>query len=78
MGRNRWAAVHLLDAARLYRPALEKMEPGGRYHGVGEEGVRLRDIAGAIGRGLKALAAPLPAGEAAAHSGWLGRFVEQE
>ena len=53
-GRNRWSAVHVLDAARLYRLALEKLGPGERYHAVAEEGVPLRDIAEVIGRGLNA------------------------
>ena len=38
-GLNRWAAAHVLDTARLYRLALEKGEPGARYHAVDEEGV---------------------------------------
>ena len=38
-GLNRWAAVHVLDTARLYRLALEKQEAGARYHAVAEEGV---------------------------------------
>jgi nucleoside-diphosphate-sugar epimerase len=52
-GKNRVAAVHVSDAARLYRLALEKGEAGARYNAVGEEGVALRDIAEAIGAGLK-------------------------
>jgi nucleoside-diphosphate-sugar epimerase len=52
-GRNRWAAAHVLDVARLYRLALEKNEAGAKYHAVAEEGVRMRDIAEVIGRGLK-------------------------
>ena len=52
-GLNRWAAVHRLGAARLYRLALEKQEKGARYHAVAEDGVPVRDIADAIGRGLK-------------------------
>ncbi len=52
-GLNRWPAVHVLDAANLYRLALEKGSAGVRYNAVAEEGVPLREVAEAIGRGLK-------------------------
>lgn len=52
-GKNRVAAVHVSDAVRLYRLALEKGQAGERYNAVAEEGVALRDIAEAIGAGLK-------------------------
>jgi nucleoside-diphosphate-sugar epimerase len=52
-GKNRLPAVHVSDAVRLYRLALEKGHGGARYHAVGEEGVALRDIAEVIGAGLK-------------------------
>jgi len=52
-GKNRLAAVHVSDAVRLYRLALEKGHAGARYNAVSEEGVALRDIAEVIGAGLK-------------------------
>jgi nucleoside-diphosphate-sugar epimerase len=77
-GLNRWAAVHVLDAARLYRLALEKQEVGARYHAVAEEGVPVRDIAEAIGRALNVPVVPKSAEEAAAHFGGIGMFVGRD
>ena len=74
-GLNRWSAAHVLDVARLYRLAIEKHEAGAKYHAVGEEGVPLRDVAEAIGRGLKIPVVSMSPDEAAAHFGWLAMFV---
>jgi nucleoside-diphosphate-sugar epimerase len=74
-GRNRWAAAHVSDVAHLYLLALEKHEAGAKYHAVAEEGVSMRDIAEAIGRGLKVPAVSLSPEEAAAHFGWLAMFA---
>lgn len=70
-GLNRWPAVHRLDAATLYRLALEQGSAGTRYHAVAEEGVPLRQIAESIGRGLKLPVTSLAPDDAAAHFGGL-------
>jgi nucleoside-diphosphate-sugar epimerase len=74
-GLNRWPAVHRLDTAHLYRLALEKGSAGARYNAVAEEGVPLREIAEAIGRGLNVPVVAMSAEEAGEHFGWLGVFV---
>ena len=74
-GLNRWAAVHRLDASRLFRLALENGEPGARYHGAAEEGMPFRDIADAIGRHLDVPVVPLLAKDCAKHFGWLAPFA---
>jgi nucleoside-diphosphate-sugar epimerase len=74
-GLNRWPAAHVLDVARLYRLALEKREPGARYHAVAEEGIAVRDIAEVVGRGLKAPVVAMSPEEAAGHFGWLAPFA---
>lgn len=74
-GANRWPAVHLLDAARLFRLALEKAAPGSRLHGVAEEGITLRAIAEVIGEGLGVPVRSLTEDQAHAHFDWLARFV---
>jgi len=74
-GKNRLAAVHVSDAVRLYRLALEKGAAGARYHAVGEEGVALRDIAEAIAAGLKTPVASITPEDAPAYFGSLAHLA---
>jgi nucleoside-diphosphate-sugar epimerase len=75
-GLNRWPAVHRLDAARLFRLALEKAPAAGtRLHGVAEEGVAFRHIAEVIGRHLSIPAVSRSPEEAARHFGWFAHFA---
>jgi len=74
-GANRWPAVHVADAARLFRLALERGEPGAKFHGVDEVGVAFRDIASLIAARLKIPAVGIPAAKAAKHFGMISPFV---
>lgn len=75
-GANRWPAVHVTNAAHLYRLALEKnADPGTRYHAVAEEGVRLRDIAEAVGRRVGVPATSIAPEDAAEYFGWMERIA---
>lgn len=71
-GANRWPAVHTLDAAHLYRLALESAPAGSRLHAVDDQAVTFREIAQAIGRGLNLPAVSIPVTQADAHFGTLG------
>ena len=73
-GLNRWPAVHRLDAAHLYRLVLEKGSAGATYHGVADEGVPCREIAGIIGRHLNVPVVARSKDEASDHFGWIGHF----
>jgi nucleoside-diphosphate-sugar epimerase len=77
-GGNRWPAAHVSDVARLYRLALEQAERGTIYHAVDEEGVSMKAIAEALGRGLKVPVVSIKHEEAEAHFGWLARFAEHD
>jgi nucleoside-diphosphate-sugar epimerase len=75
-GSNRWSAGHTLDAAHLYRLALEAAPAGSRLHAVGDEGVPFRQITEAIGRHLDLPVTSIPSEEADAYFGFLGLFVQ--
>jgi nucleoside-diphosphate-sugar epimerase len=72
---NRWPAVHRLDAARLYRLAVENGKAGSTFHGAAEEGVAFHEIAKAIGIAAGVPTKQIAAEEAAQHFGFLGAFV---
>ncbi|WP_324788540.1 SDR family oxidoreductase [Streptomyces sp. H51] len=77
-GANRWPAVHTLDAARLYRLALESAPAGSRLHAVDDEGITFRRIAEGIGRGLNLPTVSIPPTEADAHFGFLGAHAQAD
>jgi nucleoside-diphosphate-sugar epimerase len=74
-GSNRWPAVHRLDAARLFRLALEKAPAGAKLHAVADEGVPIRTIAEVIGRHLDLPVVSVPAERASEHFSWLTSFL---
>src|ERR1700733_8804577 len=74
-GSIRWPAAHVSAAARLYRLALEKAEPGAIYHAVDEEGVSMKAIAEALGRGLRVPVISIKPEKAQTHFGWLAHFA---
>jgi nucleoside-diphosphate-sugar epimerase len=74
-GNNRWPAVHRLDAARLFRLALESAPAGSVLHAVADEGVPIRVIAEVIGRHLGLPVNSVSPENAAEHFGWLTGFL---
>ena len=73
-GTNKWPAVHRLDAAKLFRLALEKGEAGSVFHGAGDTGIHTKDIAAAIGKQLNLPVVSKSGDEAAAHFTWMTHF----
>ncbi|MBM0275627.1 SDR family oxidoreductase [Micromonospora tarensis] len=75
-GANRWPAVHTLDAAQLYRLALEQAPAGARLHGAADEGVPFRQIAAAIGHNLGLPVRSISPDQADDYFGFLGQFAQ--
>ncbi len=74
-GSNRWPAVHRVDAAHLFRLALEKAPAGSVLHGAADEGIPVRTIAEVIGRHLDLPVVSISPEDAGEHFGWLGTFL---
>jgi nucleoside-diphosphate-sugar epimerase len=74
-GANRWPAVHQLDAAHLFRLALERAPAGSVLHAVADQGVPIRAVAEVFGHHLDLPVVSVPADQAAGHFGWLGAFI---
>ncbi|MDN3548696.1 SDR family oxidoreductase [Mucilaginibacter aquaedulcis] len=74
-GQNRWNAVHRLDAAHLYRLALENVAPGARFHGSAEEAITFKSIAEAIGNQMNIPVVSVAPEAAAEHFGWFSHFA---
>lgn len=77
-GHNRWPAAHISDVARLYRLAVERGAVGARYHAVAEQGVMLKDIATALGKGLKVPVISIAPEQSQEHFGFLGFFAGRD
>jgi nucleoside-diphosphate-sugar epimerase len=75
-GINRWPAVHRLDAARVFRLAVEKAAEAAYYHAVAEEGIQFRELAQVIGRRLNVPVASVSEADKANHFGWFTHFAE--
>jgi nucleoside-diphosphate-sugar epimerase len=74
-GSNRWPAVHRLDAAHLFRLAVEQAPPGSALHAVADEGVPIRAVAEVIGRHLDIPVVSISPEDAAGHFAWLAGFL---
>jgi len=74
-GKNRWPAVHRLDAAVLYRLIAERQPSQKVYNAVAEEGIPFRDIAETIGKGLHLPVVSTTGKDAEAHFTWFTHFA---
>lgn len=74
-GNNRWPAVHRLDAAKLFRLAVEKPSTGALYNAIGDTGITLKEIASLIGALLKLPVVSVSGEDITKHFGWMSMFI---
>jgi len=74
-GLNRWNAVHRLDAAHVFRLALENATPNARFHAAAEEAITVKSIAEAIGKQLNLPVASVSQEAAPEHFGWFAQMA---
>ncbi|MEO9166848.1 MAG: SDR family oxidoreductase [Aestuariivirga sp.] len=77
-GINNWPGVHRLDAARVYRLALDKGTFGSRYHPVAEEGIAYRDVATVMAARLGQKVRGLQGDEIVAYFTWFSAFAQMD
>lgn len=68
--------MHTLDAADLYRLAIEKAPAGSRLHAAADEGVPFKEIATAVGRNRGIPVRGVSPEEAGDYFGFLQTFVQ--
>lgn len=78
VGSNRWPAVHVSDAARLYALILENGQKGQRYNAVAEEGVTSDVITQALSKGLNLPRVFISGSELQAFFGWMSMFADKD
>lgn len=74
-GNNHWPAVHRLDAARLFRLAIETPRKGALYNAIGETGIQVKDITGLIARKLNLPGVSISRENLASHFEWMSAFI---
>ena len=77
-GANRWTSVHTLDAAPVYRLALEKASAGTRWHPIGDEGIPVRELALSIGEHLGVPTESIPQDRVPEHFGFLAMLIGRD
>jgi nucleoside-diphosphate-sugar epimerase len=77
-GDNQWCAVHRTDAAKAYRLAIEKSTKGAVYNIVGENGIKIKEIAELIGKELNLPVQSVSGDDIVNHFEWLSPFIASD